>query len=134
MSTVQALPGAFPLHENKDFISESEWVIFKLLCRSMDSWPDNTPDELSHITGRQVSPERCDMLIRTVEISHLSGLGTWIARLLAATGLNADDVRHGDASEIMHAVNDKAGYPICNEATIHGLSNLQRQWKGDTIS
>jgi len=134
MSTVQALPGAFPLHENKDFISESEWVIFKLLCRAMDSWPDNTPDELSHITGRQVSPERCDMLIRTVEISHLSGLGTWIARLLAATGLSADDVRHGDAAEIMHAVNKKAGYPICNEATIHALCNLQRQWKGDAIS
>jgi len=134
MNTVQALPGAFPLHENKDFISESEWVIFKLLCRSSDSWPDNTPDELSHITGKQVSPERCDMLIRTVEISHLSGLGTWISRLLAEIGLSADDIRHGDASEIMHAVNAKAGYPICNEATIHALSNLQRQWKGDTIS
>jgi len=131
MNTVQALPGAFPLHADKNFLAESEWVIFKLLCRPVESFPDNTAEELSHATGKQVSNKRCDELIRIVQIHALAGLGSWISRLLAETNLNADDVRSRDAAEIMQAVNDKAGYAICNEATIHALSSLQMQWKGE---
>jgi len=131
MNTVQTLPGTFPLHADKNFLAESEWVIFKLLCRPIESFPDNTAEELSHATGKQVSNERCDELIRIVQIHTLSGLGSWIARLLAEANLNVDDVRTRNAAEIMQAVNDKAGYAICNEATIHALSSLQMQWKGE---
>ncbi len=131
MNTVQALPGAFPLHANKNFLAESEWVIFKLLCRPIESFPDNTAEELSFATGKQVSSKRCDELIRIVEINALSGVGSWIARLLAEAGLNATSVRTNNAAKIMQAVNDKAGYAICNEATVHALDNLQKQWKGE---
>jgi len=131
MNTVQALPGIFPLHADKNFLAESEWVIFKLLCRSVESFPDNTAEELSHATGKQVSIERCGELIRIVQIHALSGLGSWIARLLAEIGLDADDVRNREAAEIMQAINTKAGYNICNEATVHALASLQKQWKGE---
>ena len=131
MNTVQALPGVFPLHADKDFLAESEWVIFKLLCRPIESLPDSSPEELSVVTGNQVSPQRCDELIRIVQINTLSGLGSWIARLLAEVGLNKEDVCTGNAADIMQAVNNKAGYAICNEATVHALSNLQKQWKGE---
>jgi len=132
MNTVQALPGAFPLHADKDFLAESEWVIFKLLCRPIKSFPDNTAEELSHATGKQVSTKRCDELIRIVQIHALSGLGSWIARLFAEADLNVDDIRHRQASEIMHIVNSKAGYNICNEATIHALESLQKQWQDES--
>jgi len=131
MNTVQALPGVFPLHADKNFLAESEWVIFKLLCRSTDSFPNSTAEELSHATGKQVSIVRCDELIRIVQINALSGLGSWISRLLAETGLHAATVRTANAADIMQAVNDKAGYAICNEATVHALDNLQKQWKGE---
>jgi len=131
MNTVQVLPGVFPLHADKNFLAESEWVIFKLLCRAIESFPDNTAEELSHATGKQVSTERCDELIRIVQINKLSGLGTWIARLLAEAGFNAEAIRTQAAEDIMQAVNDKAGYAICNEATVHALDNLQKQWKGE---
>ena len=131
MNTVQALPGTFPLHADKDFLSESEWVIFKLLCRPIASLAQDSPKELSLATGGQVSEKRCDELIRIVQIHELSGLGSWIARLLAEAGFDADAVRHQDAATIMQAVNDKAGYTICNEATIHALEKLQKQWLGE---
>ncbi len=132
MNTVQALPGAFPLHADKDFLSESEWVIFKLLCRPVESFPDSTAEELSLATGNQVSTERCDELIRIVQINALSGLGSWIARLLAEAGLNEARVRTDSAANIMQEVNKKAGYAICNEATVHALNSLQKQWKGES--
>jgi hypothetical protein len=132
MNTVKALPGAFPLHVDKNFLSESEWVIFKLLCRPIESFPENTAEELSHASGKQVSIKRCQELIHIVQISQLSGLGSWIARLLVEAGWNIDDVRNRDAKTILTAVNDKAGYMICNEASIHALANLQLQWKGET--
>jgi len=47
-NNVQAMPGAFPLHLDKDYVSESEWVIWKLLCRPLSSLPENTPEELYH--------------------------------------------------------------------------------------
>jgi len=130
MSNIQSLPGAFPLHENRDFISESEWVIFKLLCRPIDSFTNAEAEELSAATGGQVSIERCDELIRIVRIKSLPGLGSWIARLLGEAGLNENDIRHLPATEITERINHKSGYPLCNEATTRALAALQLQWKG----
>jgi len=131
MNNVQALPGAFPLHADKDFLRESEWVIFKLLCRPLDSLSDDDAESLSKATGNQVSVERCDILIRTIQIHQLSGLGSWIARLLAEVGYDAKQVQHLDAQQLMQKVNEKAGYKICNDATVQALSQLQLQWKGE---
>jgi len=131
MHPVQVLPSAFPLHADKNFLAESEWVIFKLLCRPVDSFPTDTPEELSLATGQQVSPMRCDELIRIVQINKLSGLGSWISRLLAEAGFNAEHVRTTDPDKIMQTINQKAGYSICNEATVYVLGDLQKQWKGE---
>jgi len=130
MHKVQALPGAFPLHENRDFLSESEWVIFKLLCKPVDAMAEEDAQSLSIATGNQVSPERCDVLIRIVRISQLPGLGSWIARLLAEAGFSDADLRNRDAAEITDSINAKSGYNICNEATTRALQALQLQWKG----
>ncbi len=130
MASVQALPGAFPLHEDREFLSESEWVIFKLLCRPVDSLAGAEPAELSAATGGQVSPARCDELIRIVRIKALPGLGSWIARLMAEAGLSDHDVRTLPAERIAERINRKAGYPICNEATTRALAALQLQWRG----
>ncbi|MDQ6994184.1 MAG: hypothetical protein Q9M18_01140 [Mariprofundaceae bacterium] len=130
MNKVQALPGVFPLHADKTFISESEWVIFKLLCRPIASLIEDDAASLSLKTGHQVSVERCDELIRTVQINQLSGLGSWISRLLAEVGCDQQQVQEGDAHTLMQKINEKAGYKICNDASIQALSQLQLQWKG----
>lgn len=129
-ASVQRLPGVFPLHENKDFLRESEWVIFKLLCRSLDSLAEDDAESLSAATGGQVSVARCDELIRTIRISQLQGFGSWIARLLAESGLDLNDVRDLPSKEIIQRVNNKLGYPLCNEATVRALADLQLRWKG----
>lgn len=131
MNNIQTLPGVFPLHEDRDFISESEWVIFKLLCRPIDSIADDNAEALSSATGHQVTTKRCDELIRIIRIHALSGLGSWIARLFAEAGLSADDVRLLPAEKITGQVNKKAGYTLCNEATTRALTALQLQWKGE---
>ena len=130
MSNVKAFPGTFPLHEDRDFISESEWVIFKLLCRPVDSFAENNAEELSSATGDQVSVERCDELIRIVRIKQLSGLGSWVSRIFAEAGFNDADIRVLAADKIMGRVNAKAGYKLCNDATTRALATLQLQWKG----
>ena len=130
MSKIQSLPGAFPLHEDRDFISESEWVIFKLLCRPIDSFADVDAEELSQATGGQVSVERCDELIRIVRIKALPELGSWIARLFAEAGMNDTHIRELPASEITTRINTKSGYPLCNEATTRALAALQLKWRG----
>jgi len=130
MNKVQALPGAFPLHEDRNFLSESEWVIFKLLCRPVDSLGEEDAEALSISTGNQVSVQRCDELIRIVRILQLPGLGSWIARLLAEAGFSDADIREKDAAEITQGINAKAGYQICNDATTRALGALQLQWKG----
>jgi len=133
MSNVKALPGAFPLHEDKDFISESEWVILKLLCRPVMEIGGTDAEELSAASGGQIRVERAGELIRIVRIAALPGLGSWIARLLAEAGLDEEQVRSLPAEEIMKRVNDKAGYPICNDATVRALADLQLKWKGSDI-
>ncbi|MDQ6990247.1 MAG: hypothetical protein Q9M11_00760 [Mariprofundaceae bacterium] len=130
MNKVQALPGVFPLHADKTFISESEWVIFKLLCRPIVSLTEDDAASLSLKTGHQVSVERCDELIRTIQINQLAELGSWISRLLAEVGCNQQQVQDTDAHILMQKINKKAGYKICNDATIQALSHLQLQWKG----
>ncbi len=133
MNNMQTLPGVFPLHEDRDFISESEWVIFKLLCRPIESFVDDSAEALSAATGHQVTAKRCDELIRIVRIHSLSGLGSWISRLFAEAGLSDEDVRLLSAEEVTGRVNAKAGYNLCNEATTRALTALQLQWKGEMV-
>jgi len=130
-SNIHALPGAFPLHLDKNYITESEWVIWKLLCRPLSSLPESTPKELSAFTGEQISVERCDELIRIANISTLTGIGTWIARLLAQTDFNVNDVCDKPASVLLEALNRRMGYPLCNQATIRAFEVLQLQWRGE---
>ena len=130
-NNVHSLPGAFPLHLDKNYISESEWVIWKLLCRPLASLPENTPEELSAATGGQISKERCDELIRIANIATLTGLGTWIARLLAETGYDVNDVCDKPADVLLEAVNKRLGYKLCNDATVRALEKLQLQWRGE---
>jgi len=133
VSAVLALPGVFPLHEDRDLLSERESVIFRLLCRPLESLIGEDAEALSAATGDQVSVARCQQLINAVEIAALPGLGMWIARLMAEAGLTVDAVRSNSALSVMSAVNGHAGYRICNDATIHALAHLQREWRGIAI-
>jgi len=132
MGQVSRLPGAFPLHEDRDFLSESEWVILQLLRRSVESLADADADELSAATGGQISPERCRQLIEIVRIHRLPGLGSWIARLMVEAGLSAEDVRTLPAEELTARINEHAGYPLCNAATTRALASLQAGWNTET--
>lgn len=129
MSNVRALPGAFPLHEERNFLSESEWVIFKLLCRPVESFAEAEASELSEATGGQISEARCDELIRIVRIQQLPGLGSWIARILAEAGFDDSQVCELPANEIAERINTKMGYPLLGDATIRALTTLQPQWR-----
>jgi len=122
------MPGTFPLHEDRDFLRESEWVILKLLCRPVDSLAAADTDELSNASGGQLSPERCRQLINIVRISNLPGLGTWIARLVVEAGMDEQALLPLSAEAIVNRVNTHAGYPICNQATVHALTDLQASW------
>lgn len=130
-NNVHAMPGAFPLHQDKSYISESEWVIWKLLCRPLSSLPENTPEELSEATGNQISVERCNELVRIANIATLSGLGTWISRLLAETGYDVNDVCDKPADVLLDGLNKRLGYKLCNEATVRAFEKLQLQWRGE---
>lgn len=133
MSKIQALPGAFPLHEDRNFLSESEWVIFKLLCRPVESFGEANAEELSAATGHQVTPERCAELISIIRIGQLPGLGSWISRLFAEAGFSDNEVRDLPASQITGCLNEKLGYRLCNDATTRALAALQLQWKGAEV-
>ncbi len=130
-NNVQAMPGAFPLHLDKDYVSESEWVIWKLLCRPLSSLPENTPEELYHATGGQISVKRCDELVRIVNIATLTGLGTWISRLLAESAYDVSEVCDKPAAVLLGSINKRLGYPLCNEASIRAFEALQMQWRGE---
>jgi len=125
---VQSMPGTFPLHEDRDFLRESEWVILKLLCRPVGSLATADADELSSASGGQLSPGRCQQIINIIRISSLPGLGTWIARLLSEADLDENAVRTLATEDIVARVNKHAGYPICNQATIHAIADLQASW------
>ncbi|MDX8389791.1 MAG: hypothetical protein R8M38_04790 [Mariprofundaceae bacterium] len=128
MTTVATLPGIFPLHEDKPFLSEREWTCLRLICHNAKTIADTEAVALSEATAAQIDESRADLLIRTARIARLSGLGTWIARLMAEVGMDADMVCKQPAQSIMDAVNAKVGYPICNSATVHALDMLQQQW------
>jgi len=128
---IRSLPGAFPLHQDKTYISESEWVIWKLLCRPIASLPESTPEELSLATGGQISEARCDELIRIANIATLTGLGTWIAKLLGETAYNVNEVCDKPAKILLDGINKRLGYKLCNEATIRAFEKLQLQWRGE---
>jgi len=130
---LQSLPGTFPLHEDKSFISESEWVILKLLCRSLDSLADADAEELAKASGNQFTVERCRELIAIVRISRLHGLGSWMARLLVEAGLNEHDVLNLESDELCSRINENMGYTVCNTATSRALEGLQAGWRNNTI-
>ena len=129
MGQVSRLPGAFPLHEDRDFLSESEWVILQLLRRPLESLAEADADELSAATGGQIRPERCRQLIEIVRIHRLPGLGSWIARLMVEAGLTEHEVKSLPADEVTARINDHAGYPLCNPATTRALAALQGSWR-----
>jgi len=126
---LQSLPGTFPLHEDKSFLNESEWVILKLLCRSLESLAEADANELAQATGGQFTPKRCGELIAIVRISRLSGLGTWMARLMVEAGLSEQDALSLQADELGDRINAHMGYAICNAATNRALAELQNQWR-----
>jgi len=126
---VQSLPGALPLHEDKDFLRESEWVILKLLCRSLDSLADNDAEELSAASGNQLAVERCKQLISIVRLSKREGMGSWVARLIVEAGLDEQDIDTQSAEQISARVNQHMGYAIFNPATTRALADLQDKWR-----
>jgi len=126
---VQSMPGTVPLHENRDFLRESEWVILKLLCRPVDHLATASANELSRASGGQLAPERCEQLINIVRISKLPGLGTWIARLMVEAGMDKHALLTLSAEKLTGRVNAHATYPICNQATMHAIADLQRSWE-----
>jgi len=126
---LQSLPGTFPLHEDKSFLSESEWIILKLLCRPLDSLADADANELAQATGGQLSVDRCNELISIVHISRLPGLGSWVARLMVEAGLNEEDVLNLPAETICERINTQMGYTVCNTATSRALTGLQAGWR-----
>jgi len=133
MNNVQALPGAFPLHADKDFTTESEWVILKLLCRPLKELPGISPEELAQASGGQIKVERATQLIRIAEIAELPGIGTWIARLMGEVDLDSEQVKTLAPEDIMNRINERMGYTLCNDATVRALADMQLQWKGSNI-
>ncbi|MDQ6987560.1 MAG: hypothetical protein Q9M25_07150 [Mariprofundaceae bacterium] len=129
---VQTLPGALPLHENRDFLRESEWIILKLLCRPLDDLAKSHAEELSAASGGQLSVERCAELIAIVRVSQLPGLGSWAARLLVEAGLSKHDVCSLSAEDVCERVNQHTGYAIFNSATTRALAELQQTWSQET--
>jgi len=134
VSNIRTLPGVFPLHEDREFLSEREWVCLQLICRSRQSLAHAAPDELSQATANQIGIERAREIIHTAQIAQLDGLGSWIARLMAQAGLNRDEIRSLPAKNIMARVNRNAGYELCNAATVHALTGLQQAWRNTASS
>ncbi|RMH50523.1 MAG: hypothetical protein D6682_06650 [Zetaproteobacteria bacterium] len=125
----EAARASFPLHEERPLCSPREEVILRLLCRPLPSLAGEDPEALSRATGGQIDPERCAELIRAVEIAALPGLGSWIARLMAESGLSAEDLRRLSAAEVVARIHLRTGYPVCNDATVEALARMQREWR-----
>ncbi len=130
MSNVRTLPGVFPLHEDRDFLSEREWVCLQLICQSRKTLADADAVALSEATAGQISVERARDIIETARIARLDGLGTWIARLMVQAGLTFEDAQRLPAEEMLARVNAHAGYALCNAATVRALRSLQALWAG----
>jgi len=126
---LKSLPGTFPLHEDKPFISESEWVILKLLCRPLESLAEADADELAQASGGQFTVQRCRELVAIARISRLPGMGSWMARLLVESGVEEQEVLRGAGDELCARINAHLGYTICNAATSRALDGLQTEWR-----
>lgn len=133
VAQLKCLPGTFPLHEDRPFISESEWVILKLLCRPLESLADADADELAQASGGQISAQRCHELIGIVRISGLPGLGSWMARLLVEAGVSEQDVLSQAADILIERINTHMGYTICNQATSRAIAELQEEWRNPSL-
>jgi len=128
MLPAKELPARFPLYENRDFLSEREWVCLRLICHTADSIADADPLALAEATAHQIGPERAARLVEMARIARLPGLGSWISRLLVDAGIDSTTIRTLSADEIVARVNQVFGYPICNPATASELAQLQATW------
>ena len=122
-------PEAFPLHEDRPFLSEREWTCLRLICHTEDSIADCDPDALAQATGGQIDAERAGQLVAIARMARLPGLGSWMARLLVEAGVREPDLTGQSADELLARVNARAGYPICNAATVAALALLQASWR-----
>ncbi len=122
-------PEAFPLHENRPFLSEREWTCLRLICHTEDSIADCDPGELAEATANQIDAHRAGQLVAIARMSRLPGLGSWMARLLAEAGVHENELTEQSADTLLARVNTQAGYPICNAATVAALALLQASWR-----
>jgi hypothetical protein len=122
-------PESFPLDENRPFLSEREWTCLRLICHSEDSIADSDPHALAEATAHQIDDRRAAQLVEITRMARLPGLGTWMARLLVEAGVGMNDLSAKSADELLDRVNARAGYPICNAATIAAFALLQAAWR-----
>jgi hypothetical protein len=121
--------GAFPLQENRPFLSEREWTCLRLICHTEDSIADSDPHALAEATAHQIAPARAAQLVEIARMARLPGLGTWMARLLVEAGVTTADLTATSADALLAKVNAQVGYPVCNAATIAAFALLQAAWK-----
>lgn len=122
-------PEAFPLHEDRPFLSEREWTCLRLICHTEDSIADCDPAELARATGDQVDARRADQLVAIARMARLPGLGSWMARLLVEAGVQEAELTESSADDLLARVNAQTGYPICNAATVAAFALLQASWR-----
>lgn len=122
-------PEAFPLHEDRPFLSEREWTCLRLICHTGDSIADCDPAELTDATANQIDAHRAGQLVATARMARLPGLGSWMARLLVEAGVHENELTELSADALLARVNAQAGYPICNAATVAALALLQASWR-----
>jgi hypothetical protein len=129
MSKAANRPGAFPLAENRPFLSEREWTCLRLICHTEDSIADSDPQALAEATANQIEPARAMQLVEIARMARLPGLGTWMARLLVEAGVTVPDLTEKSADELLAQVNAQVGYPVCDATTIAAFALLQAAWK-----
>ena len=127
-------PAAFPLDEDRPFLSEREWTCLRLICHTEASIADSDPQALAEATANQIDPARAAQLVEIARMARLPGLGTWMARLLVEADVSLDDLTGKSADELLARVNAQAGYPICNAATIAAFALLQAGWRNTSAA
>jgi Domain of unknown function (DUF4332) len=127
-------PEAFPLDEDRPFLSEREWTCLRLICHNQDSIADSDPRALAEATAQQIDAERAGQLVEIARMARLPGLGTWMARLLVEAGVSMDELTEKSADALLARVNAEVGYPICNAATIAAFSLLQAAWRNTSTA
>jgi hypothetical protein len=122
-------PEAFPLDEDRPFLSEREWTCLRLICHSEASIADSDAQTLAEATAHQIDVRRAGQMVEIARMARLPGLGTWMARLLVEAGISMHDLTASSADDLLARVNAQTGYPICNAATIAAFSLLQAAWR-----